>query len=81
MKQATILATMEVGRLINHRENTPQNTQQTKPPRLLKARLKPLGTVQDVGGPMIYQCAGIRAGQYLQQKVIMDKPWTYVLDY
>ena len=60
MKNSTILATMEVGRYITQREKTPK-TPAYKEPRLLKARLRPLNTV-NVDGPRIEDCQGIQAG-------------------
>lgn len=60
MKQATMLATMEVGRFINQREKTAK-VPKPHEPRLLKARLKPLNTV-NMDGPSIYQCQGVQPG-------------------
>lgn len=60
MKQATILATMEVGRFINQREKTPK-THKHRESKLLKARLRPLHTV-NLDGPDIHECAGIQTG-------------------
>ncbi|KAF6017783.1 hypothetical protein EB796_023910 [Bugula neritina] len=59
LKHATILATMEVGKFINKREKTPKFTQ-FRQPKLLKARLRPLNTV-NIQGPGISQCQGIQA--------------------
>jgi len=52
---------MEVGKFINKREKTPKFTQ-FRQPKLLKARLRPLNTV-NIQGPGISQCQGIQAGQ------------------
>lgn len=65
LKEATLLASMEVGRLINQRDRTPKSGP-ARQQRLLKARLKPLNTV-NVGGPSIYQCRGVQAGAYTLQ--------------
>ena len=51
---------MEVGRYISQREKTAKATAY-KEPRLLKARLRPLNTV-NVEGPRIEECQGIQAG-------------------
>ena len=61
LKEATLLASMEVGRLINQRDRTPK-CGAPKQQRLLKARLKPLNTV-NVTGPTMEQCRGVQAGE------------------